>query len=212
MNQISDIKQKQISKQVQVWFETFRNTEGYACLTQAEQEESSFIIEVFAEMMFNYFELEPSNWNPKALEECCLDLLPRKVSAGNEFYDAVEPVLTAFFNFLQEIGAHNNASSLITRLKKVSGPMREAANSPSAWGMSKQLVMGAKQEGIDLSDQNAINRYIESYNAALPGINGSAEKSSKIGRNEPCPCGSGKKYKKCCGMGGQVIPFPNQDR
>jgi len=23
----------------------------------------------------------------------------------------------------------------------------------------------------------------------------------KIGRNEPCPCGSGKKYKKCCGVG-----------
>ena len=22
----------------------------------------------------------------------------------------------------------------------------------------------------------------------------------KIGRNEPCPCGSGKKYKKCCGI------------
>ena len=23
----------------------------------------------------------------------------------------------------------------------------------------------------------------------------------KIGRNDPCPCGSGKKYKKCCGRG-----------
>ena len=23
----------------------------------------------------------------------------------------------------------------------------------------------------------------------------------KIGRNEPCPCGSGKKYKRCCGGG-----------
>ena len=23
-------------------------------------------------------------------------------------------------------------------------------------------------------------------------------KKKKIGRNEPCPCGSGKKYKKCC--------------
>ncbi len=22
-----------------------------------------------------------------------------------------------------------------------------------------------------------------------------------IGRNDPCPCGSGKKYKKCCGKG-----------
>ena len=21
----------------------------------------------------------------------------------------------------------------------------------------------------------------------------------KVGRNEPCPCGSGKKYKQCCG-------------
>ena len=24
-------------------------------------------------------------------------------------------------------------------------------------------------------------------------------KEKKIGRNEPCPCGSGKKYKNCCG-------------
>ena len=24
-------------------------------------------------------------------------------------------------------------------------------------------------------------------------------KETKVGRNEPCPCGSGKKYKKCCG-------------
>jgi preprotein translocase subunit SecA len=23
--------------------------------------------------------------------------------------------------------------------------------------------------------------------------------TQKIGRNDPCPCGSGKKYKKCCG-------------
>lgn len=25
------------------------------------------------------------------------------------------------------------------------------------------------------------------------------EATRKVGRNEPCPCGSGKKYKKCCG-------------
>lgn len=24
-------------------------------------------------------------------------------------------------------------------------------------------------------------------------------KDAEIGRNDPCPCGSGKKYKKCCG-------------
>ena len=27
-----------------------------------------------------------------------------------------------------------------------------------------------------------------------------SKKSDSIGRNDPCPCGSGKKYKKCCGV------------
>ncbi|MFC1571791.1 SEC-C metal-binding domain-containing protein, partial [Candidatus Margulisiibacteriota bacterium] len=26
----------------------------------------------------------------------------------------------------------------------------------------------------------------------------STVKSVRVGRNDPCPCGSGKKYKKCC--------------
>ena len=28
---------------------------------------------------------------------------------------------------------------------------------------------------------------------------GTIVKAPKVGRNDPCPCGSGKKYKKCCG-------------
>ena len=30
--------------------------------------------------------------------------------------------------------------------------------------------------------------------------------SQKVGRNDPCPCGSGKKYKKCCGMNAGTTP------
>ena len=30
-------------------------------------------------------------------------------------------------------------------------------------------------------------------------LSGTVIKGEKIGRNDPCPCGSGKKYKKCCG-------------
>ena len=29
-------------------------------------------------------------------------------------------------------------------------------------------------------------------------------KSAKVGRNDPCPCGSGKKYKNCCGAPGNA--------
>jgi preprotein translocase subunit SecA len=36
-------------------------------------------------------------------------------------------------------------------------------------------------------------------NAAVKTVRRPAE---KVGRNDPCPCGSGKKYKKCCGAAG----------
>ena len=29
---------------------------------------------------------------------------------------------------------------------------------------------------------------------------GPARAGPKVGRNDPCPCGSGRKYKKCCGV------------
>jgi len=34
---------------------------------------------------------------------------------------------------------------------------------------------------------------------AAPAADKTATAEKKIGRNDPCPCGSGKKYKKCCG-------------
>ena len=49
--------------------------------------------------------------------------------------------------------------------------------------------------------------------AGLAGVGGDASEkkkpvvrraSERVGRNEPCPCGSGKKYKQCCGRPGAV--------
>jgi hypothetical protein len=34
--------------------------------------------------------------------------------------------------------------------------------------------------------------------------------TSQVGRNDPCPCGSGRKYKKCCGKGEGEGPGPGQ--
>jgi preprotein translocase subunit SecA len=45
---------------------------------------------------------------------------------------------------------------------------------------------------------------IERGGAAFPARAASAAGGAtpaKVGRNDPCPCGSGKKYKKCCGIG-----------
>ena len=49
-----------------------------------------------------------------------------------------------------------------------------------------------------------INKYkndipLWTYNGFTKKELNSRPKKNKIGRNDPCPCGSGKKYKKCCG-------------
>ena len=44
----------------------------------------------------------------------------------------------------------------------------------------------------DLLQEDGMFGKVETYRREDP----------KIGRNDPCPCGSGKKYKKCCGRGG----------
>lgn len=68
--------------------------------------------------------------------------------------------------------------------------------------MAAKLLMESKDEiekmGFPIDfDANATEMPVYSMSA---GINGSLEvQTKKIYPNDPCPCGSGKKYKKCCG-------------
>jgi uncharacterized protein YchJ len=48
--------------------------------------------------------------------------------------------------------------------------------------------MRKSDEGSDNDEE-----YLEEEEFRAP-----ARRGKKIGRNAPCPCGSGKKYKKCC--------------
>ena len=45
------------------------------------------------------------------------------------------------------------------------------------------------------------NPLIEGFaGGKAPAKKAPVKKTEKVGRNDPCPCGSGKKYKKCCGQ------------
>jgi tetratricopeptide (TPR) repeat protein len=71
-----------------------------------------------------------------------------------------------------------------------------------------RLEMAREIEAIDQRlvhlDEKA-GQSIENMRSELfPGLAGTKKRSgkqkpAKVGRNDPCPCGSGKKYKKCCG-------------
>ena len=57
-----------------------------------------------------------------------------------------------------------------------------------------EILLGLRTER-ETPPPNYFNPEIEKLSAAFDDFKG---KKKKIGRNDPCPCGSGKKYKKCC--------------
>ena len=72
--------------------------------------------------------------------------------------------------------------------------LRQALTAPGDW--IRLTGKGASsQEFVEL--YNALRR--ELRRTDLPVLHPAAlEPPAKVGRNDPCPCGSGKKYKKCC--------------
>ncbi|MEG1993690.1 MAG: SEC-C metal-binding domain-containing protein, partial [Oscillospiraceae bacterium] len=75
----------------------------------------------------------------------------------------------------------------ISTESKVVTLLVEAINTVRMWAYSGYTVLEIKK--IKLSEMSK-NKQIR---AKIPLV------SEKIGRNDPCPCGSGQKYKKCCG-------------
>ena len=65
-------------------------------------------------------------------------------------------------------------------------------------------VESAEEEAKRIAEQLAEEKRLSNSQIKLNLSSDSEESSSekKIARNDPCPCGSGKKYKQCCGKSG----------
>ncbi len=61
------------------------------------------------------------------------------------------------------------------------------------------LVRIQREEEVEEIRQKQKQDYVLSRGEDTPVNQTVKRESEKIGRNDPCPCGSGKKYKKCCG-------------
>ncbi|MBN1364857.1 MAG: preprotein translocase subunit SecA [Syntrophaceae bacterium] len=61
------------------------------------------------------------------------------------------------------------------------------------------LIRIQKEEEVEAIRQKQKKDYIMSRGEDTPASKTVKHEGVKVGRNDPCPCGSGKKYKKCCG-------------
>ena len=104
---------------------------------------------------------------------------------------------------------------------------KELADSPLAKGMMgkfyrmwknpaflkqlRTLSAHMAKEGVDIKDMAAVKAWLEKNKEGIesgkfneppqdgPKPQTFVKTAPDVGRNDPCTCGSGKKYKKCCG-------------
>ncbi|MDA1035969.1 MAG: SEC-C metal-binding domain-containing protein, partial [Chloroflexi bacterium] len=72
-------------------------------------------------------------------------------------------------------------------------PSQQASAQP---GGPNPAAPGQKLAAVDTTKMTTVMSKI----GAQPASNLTASASKKIGRNDPCYCGSGKKYKRCHGL------------
>ncbi len=213
-----ELEREAVHQQVGGWFDEFIKSAQYETLTEIQRNEAPGIVRFVTEYSHGYLGLAPKNWNGASLRECCVELMPQKMTAELAFFKAVAPVLAAFFNFVAEKGCLSQGRDLAITAAKLDKEIVAASQNKSNWGFAKSFMMAAEEAGIDVCDQQALHRFMLVYNArrlaqlsgppptrvppmpALPAPAPPVHRSHpKTGRNDPCPCGSGKKFKKCCG-------------
>ena len=88
-------------------------------------------------------------------------------------------------------------------------PLREYQE--IGYQMFNDLILTIETESVSIINRAQIRDNLEREEVAKPisvssGKEDDSKKkapvkaSDKVGRNDPCPCGSGKKYKHCCGQ------------
>ena len=126
-----------------------------------------------------------------------------KQSVQNASLEQKDPLLIyklESFNLFKEMVTKTN-KEVITFLVKGSLPQQNNAE------QIPQVKFGATAQ-----QQQKKEQLVESRNDSIGGVNEDGERvkikqqpvrvEQKVGRNDPCPCGSGKKFKNCHGQGG----------
>ncbi len=173
-----------------------------------------FIVERLITFSFDDLEVEPDEWDESTLRELLLTVVPRKFAVERPVLEKVAPVTEAFLVWLGSEGLLDDAQRLATAVHQWSEEIVSAGTNPDNWGTTKAFAMRTVESGQDLRDPALRRQFIDEQ---FQGIIDSGiaetepelmpdeppipivETKRKVGRNDPCPCGSGRKYKKCCG-------------
>ncbi len=94
----------------------------------------------------------------------------------------------------------NRMMTMSSRVQTVHADVNMLSGGVQPQASSNHQVPQAAQAGFDAMLQAMEESEHTPAASAHPGVTVRHQQRA-VGRNDPCPCGSGKKYKKCCGQG-----------
>ncbi len=145
------------------WLRRFYHSLYFRELNYTGQESLFFIVDCFAEFMYNYHEQLPKDWDAVALNDVCLNWIPRKVSADAQTFKDFGNVLFQFFRFLEDKG-YLKATKLQEEIKKIDKDIYKASQKKENWGMAKIFGLQAMESGIDITNPKELQKFVDTYN------------------------------------------------
>jgi hypothetical protein len=167
----------------------------------------------FLEYGLEYTGLDARDLDFDSFRETLYEITPRKISADMEYFESLTSKLSAFVSFLHATGRLEEPRRFREFLREARIRLPRLAANPGNWGMAKSLFMPWLSHQGTLLNNDAKDARMDDdshWTHGLPGVRAqrnherqealvASGDSHKIGRNAPCPCGSGHKFKKCCG-------------
>lgn len=148
--------------------------------TKNQKENAAYLIKSMLDYIFFEERKEIQELQNKHVHDFMLVYTPNKLNLSADASKAAPETITSFLRFLEEHGHIKNGDQLCEEVKT-----------------NKQtfLKLMPKPKKTRASKKTTTRKIAKSKTGTK------AEADIKVGRNDPCPCGSGKKYKKCCGQG-----------
>ena len=200
-----------VTRRVPMYFEIERKTEKF--------DKERFMKE-FVRLFFNLSNVDEDEFDDKSMAELQKYVLDKFHEGINDKKEIVP--IEQFREFLKVvllrvIDRHwmehiDQMSSLRQSIRLQSyaqvNPLREYQE--IGFEMFNNMICSIEDEVVQLINRAQVQQNLQREEVAKPtGTSGGSEDTSKrrpvkagekIGRNDPCPCGSGRKYKHCCGQ------------
>lgn len=142
--------------------------------TKTQLDYADFVIRSFLDFIFFEERKEIAEIHPEHIRIFLTDYVPRRLAVGKESAREIPETLVSFIRYLAGTGYIKNIDPVLAELKTQEKPFARIAAS-----LKKEPAIRPAKSKEKIAAQPAY---------------------TDVGRNDPCPCGSGKKFKKCHGL------------